>query len=142
MKKPQFDAIGRLAADPEVRYTPQGTAVANARVAINDGYPDKDGNWIDRTIWATLTFWGKLAEAIGEKAHKGDQIDFRASLVYDEKTGAPKLFESKGKTGAKFEFRVNEYTLFPKNGSAPANAPAEDEEDVQTGKEGDEDFPF
>ncbi len=90
MKKPQFDAIGRLAADPEVRYTPQGTAVANARVAINDGYPDKDGNWIDRTIWVTLTFWGKLAEAIGEKAHKGDSIDFRGSLVYDEKTGAPK----------------------------------------------------
>ena len=63
MLKHQLSAVGRLAADPEARYTPQGTAVANARVAIEDGYWSTDeGKWISRTIWATLTFWGNAAE--------------------------------------------------------------------------------
>ena len=137
MKKQQFDAIGRLAADPEVRYTPSGTAVANVRVAINDGYMGKDEKWVDRTMWATLIFWGAAAEAIGEKAHKGDQIDFRGSLVYDEKTGAPKTYESKKGVGAKFEIRVNEYTVFPKDGSAGAPKQQEETPEVE-----EEEIPF
>ena len=135
MLKHQLFAVGRLAADPEARYTPQGTAVANARVAIEDGYWSTDeGKWISRTIWATLTFWGNAAEAVSEKAHKGDQIDFRASLVYDPETGGPKMFDGKKGKGTKFEFRVNEFQLFPKNGSAPSSVKEEDD-DVPVGEE-------
>ncbi len=139
MFKQKFEAVGRLAADPEVRFTPSGTQVANARVAINDGYMGQEG-WVDRTIWATLTFWGKIAEAIGEKGHKGDQIVFASSLVYDEKTGAPKTFQSNGQTKAKFEFRVNEYTLFPKDGSAATAAKSEND-DVPA-EESEDEIPF
>ena len=139
MFKQKFEAVGRLAADPELRYTPSGAQVANARVAINDGYMGTEG-WVERTIWATLTFWGKIAEAIGEKGHKGDQILFVGSLVYDEKTGAPKMFDGKNGKGAKFEFRVNEYQLFPKDGGAATSAKSDDD-DVPAG-EGEDEIPF
>jgi len=141
MLKHQLSAVGRLAADPEARYTPQGTAVANARVAIEDGYWSTDeGKWISRTIWATLTFWGNAAEAVAERAHKGDQIDFRASLVYDPETGGPKMFDGKKGKGTKFEFRVTEFQVFPKVGNSGAGKQDDPETDVPVGEE--DEIPF
>ena len=43
--------IGNLGKDPEVRYTPQGTAIATLALATNERYKDKEGNWQDRTEW-------------------------------------------------------------------------------------------
>ena len=142
MLKQKFEAVGRLVVKPEMRYTPKGTAVANARVAIEDGYFDKDTNqWESRTIWATLVFWGNSAEAIAQKGDKGDQIVFIGSLVYDAKTGAPNVFErSDGTAGAKFEFRVNEFQIFAKAGKAEAAPASEDMEGA--GPDTTEEIPF
>jgi single-strand DNA-binding protein len=142
MLKQKFEAVGRLVAKPEMRYTPSGTAVSNVRVAIEDGYWSTDeGKWISRTIWATLSFWGKLAEGIAEKGNKGDQIVFIGGLVYDVKIGAPQLYErSDGSSAAKFEFRVTEYQLFPKGGNGSATPSNPQGDDAPAGTE--EEYPF
>jgi len=57
---------GNLGADPDLRYTPSGTAVCNARLATNESYTDQSGQLIERTEWHNLVFWGKLAELCGQ----------------------------------------------------------------------------
>lgn len=67
--------IGRLGADPEMRYTPQGTAVANARLAVNRRpRTDEQGESQQETDWFSLVFWQKLAETAAEYLHKGDRV--------------------------------------------------------------------
>ena len=66
--------IGNLGQDPETRNTQGGQAVCNLRVATTDKYKDRDGTWVDRTEWHTVTVWGKQAEACGQYLHKGKQV--------------------------------------------------------------------
>jgi single-strand DNA-binding protein len=66
--------IGNLGQDPEVRYTGGGTAVVNLRVACNDRFKNKSGEWEDRTEWVTVVAFGKTAENCGEFLQKGRQI--------------------------------------------------------------------
>ncbi len=63
--------IGRLGLDPEVRYTPNGAAVATLSLATNDAYKDKSGQTIEKTEWHRVVFIGKLAEVLAEYARKG-----------------------------------------------------------------------
>jgi single-strand DNA-binding protein len=63
--------IGRLGADPEVRYTPDGTMVANLRLATNEYRKDKSGERIDRTEWHRIVTFGKLAEICQSYLSKG-----------------------------------------------------------------------
>ena len=64
--------IGRLGANPEVRYMPNGTAVANLRLATNDGYRDKQsGQFVESTEWHRVVLFGRLAEIAGQYCQKG-----------------------------------------------------------------------
>jgi single-strand DNA-binding protein len=72
--------IGNLGADPEVRYTANGTAVAKFRVATNEMYVDKNGNKQDITEWHLVTAWGKLAETCGQYLAKGKQVYIEGRL--------------------------------------------------------------
>jgi single-strand DNA-binding protein len=64
--------IGRLGADPEVRYMPNGGAVTNLRLATNDGYKDKNtGQFVENTEWHRVVLFNKLAEVAGQYAQKG-----------------------------------------------------------------------
>jgi len=63
--------IGRLGADPEVRYMPSGGAVANLRLATNDGYKDKTGQFQEQTEWHRVVLFGRSAEVAGEYLKKG-----------------------------------------------------------------------
>lgn len=65
--------IGNLGADPEVRFTPGGQAVANFRIATSDTWTDKNGQKQERTEWHRIVVWGKLAELCGEYLKKGRQ---------------------------------------------------------------------
>ena len=69
--------IGRLGADPEIRYTPSGSAVANFRMATTEQWTSKEGEKQERTEWHKIVAWRKLGETCGEYLHKG-------SLVYIE----------------------------------------------------------
>lgn len=66
--------LGRLGADPEVRYTASGAAVANFTLATNERWRDKDGNKKERSDFHRCTAWGKTAEVIGEHLRKGSQV--------------------------------------------------------------------
>lgn len=78
--------IGNLGVDPELRYTPQGTAVANFRLATNESWTDKNGQKQDRTEWHRIVVWGKLAELCGEYLQKGRQVYLEGKLQTREWT--------------------------------------------------------
>jgi len=65
--------IGRLGADPEVRYTNTGGAVANFNMATNESWLDKAGQKQERTEWHRIVVWGKLGELCGQYLSKGRQ---------------------------------------------------------------------
>ena len=66
--------IGHLGKDPEVRYMPNGEAVANVSIATSENWKDKNGEKQERTEWHNLVFYKRLAEIVGEYLKKGSQI--------------------------------------------------------------------
>lgn len=84
----RLSIIGNLGKDPEMHYTPEGKAVCDFRVAVNDGR-DREGN--DRTQWYKVTAWEKNAENAAEYLRKG-------SKVYIE--GKPGLSTWQGQDGS------------------------------------------
>jgi len=73
--------IGNLGNDPEVRYTPGGSAVANVTIATSSAWRDKaSGELQERTEWHRIVFFGRLAEIVGEYLHKGSKIFIEGSL--------------------------------------------------------------
>jgi len=66
--------IGNLGRDPEIRYTPNGTAVANFTIATTETISTKDGGREDRTEWHRIVAFGRLAEICGEYLAKGRQV--------------------------------------------------------------------
>lgn len=63
--------IGRLGKDPDLRYSPSGTAIASITVATNYNTKDADGNWTTQTEWHSVKVFGKQAEFVGEYLKKG-----------------------------------------------------------------------
>jgi len=78
--------IGNLGADPEVRFTPGGQAVANFRIATSESWQDKNGQKQERTEWHRIVVWGKLAELCGEYLKKGRQCYVEGRLQTREWT--------------------------------------------------------
>lgn len=73
--------IGNLGNDPEVRYTPSGSAVASVSLATSETWKDKQsGELQDRTEWHRIVFFNRLAEIVGEYLHKGSKIYVEGSL--------------------------------------------------------------
>ncbi len=67
--------VGNLGKDPEVRYSANGTAIANVTVATSDTWKDKNsGENQERTEWHRVVFFGRLAEIAGEYLKKGSQV--------------------------------------------------------------------
>jgi single-strand DNA-binding protein len=72
--------IGNLGGDPELRYTANGTAVANLSLATNEVWTDKEGNKVERTEWHRIIVWRKLAEICNEYLSKGSKVFFEGKL--------------------------------------------------------------
>ena len=73
--------VGHLGQDPEVRYMPNGNAVANFSVATSESWKDKQtGETRDRTEWHRVVVFGKLAEIAGEYIKKGTQVYLEGQL--------------------------------------------------------------
>jgi single-strand DNA-binding protein len=66
--------IGNLGADPEIRYTPKGTAVTNFRIATTSRFTNPEGQPEERTEWHRIVTFGKLAETSGKYLSKGKQV--------------------------------------------------------------------
>jgi len=74
--------VGNLTRDIELRYTPGGTAVADAGLAVNDRVKKND-EWIEETCFVDMTLWGKNAENAAEYLSKGSPILVEGRLKFD-----------------------------------------------------------
>ncbi|MFO7798719.1 single-stranded DNA-binding protein [Rhodohalobacter sp.] len=72
--------IGRLGADPDVRYTQSNAAVANMSVATTDRYKDRNGELQENTEWHRVVVWNRLAEICQEYLKKGSLVYFEGKL--------------------------------------------------------------
>jgi single-strand DNA-binding protein len=83
--------VGKLGADPEVRYTSGGSAVATFSIATNERWNDKNtGEKQERTEWHRIVAWGRLAEICGEYLSKGKQVYIEGRLQtrsWDDRDG-------------------------------------------------------
>jgi len=73
--------IGNLGKDPEIRYMPNGGAVANISIATSDSWKDKaTGEQKEKTEWHNISIFGKLAEIAGEYLRKGSSVYIEGAL--------------------------------------------------------------
>jgi single-strand DNA-binding protein len=78
--------VGNLGREPELRYTPQGTAVCNFSVATNEKRRDKSGEMSDVTTWFRVTLWRQQAENAAKYLTKGSPIYVEGRLRIEEWT--------------------------------------------------------
>ena len=82
--------IGRLGQDPELRYTPSGTAVANFSLATSERWKGADGQKQEKTEWHKITAWKEQAKFVGEYVKKGQLVYIEGRLEtrnYENKEG-------------------------------------------------------
>ena len=72
--------IGNIGADPELRYTPSGTAVTNYNMATNENWTDNSGERQERTEWHRIVVWGRLAEICNQYLRKGSKVYIEGRL--------------------------------------------------------------
>lgn len=75
--------IGNLTRDPEVRYTPKGTAVGDLGLAVNRRVSDGNGNWNEEVTFIDVTVWGTNAENAQKYLHKGRGVFVEGRLQLD-----------------------------------------------------------
>ncbi len=78
--------VGNLGRDPEMRYTPQGTAICSFTMATNERRKDKSGEQQDVTTWFKVTVWGKQAETVSKYLTKGRKVYVEGRLHVEEWT--------------------------------------------------------
>ena len=86
--------LGRVGADPEVKFMPSGTAVLNLSLATNRKFKNQEsGNYEDKTEWHRVVFFNKSAETIGQYVKKGQQLYVEGRLQtrkWQDKDGVEK----------------------------------------------------
>ena len=75
--------LGNLTRDPEVRYTPKGTAVTELGIAVNRVYTAENGEKREETTFVDVTLWGRTAEIAGEYLRKGRPVFIEGRLQLD-----------------------------------------------------------
>jgi single-strand DNA-binding protein len=75
--------VGNVGRDPELKYTPSGTAVCAFSIATNERFKDKAGEWQDRTEWHNVKAWQRTAEIVAEYVKKGSKVYVEGSLRTD-----------------------------------------------------------
>ncbi len=83
--------MGNLTKDPELRYTPQGTAVVNLRMAVNRKFRTKDQDLKEEVCFITAVAWNKQAEVCNQYLHKGSSVFVEGRLQsrsWEDNTGA------------------------------------------------------
>ncbi|HEY5500506.1 MAG TPA: single-stranded DNA-binding protein [Candidatus Humimicrobiaceae bacterium] len=86
----QITLLGNLARDPEIKYTNEGLAITDLRVAVNRRWKDKDGNDMENVEFFNITAWNKLAENCSNDLKKGDRVIVTGRLnhrSFDTKDG-------------------------------------------------------
>lgn len=96
--------VGNLGGDPEMRYTADGTPVANFSVAVNRKWNDAQGVTKSEVTWFRVTTWRALAENCNSYLSKGRQVLVEGRLQTDPETGGPRVWVGNdGQARASFE---------------------------------------
>ncbi|WOV91295.1 MAG: single-stranded DNA-binding protein [Candidatus Zeuxoniibacter abyssi] len=134
--------IGNLGADPELRNMPDGTAIANLRIATTESWADKKnpkGERMEHTEWHRVAFWGRQAEVIHEYMRKGSKIYVEGSLrtrKWQDKEGNDRYStEIRGREFAFLSGRGDNAPSSPPSSSSSSSAAADSFSDM-------EDIPF
>lgn len=75
--------VGNLTRDPELRYIPSGTAVAEVGLAVNDRRKNASGEWVEETTFVDVTLWARTAEVASEYLSKGSPVLIEGRLKLD-----------------------------------------------------------
>ncbi len=150
--------VGNLGRDPEVRYMPDGAALANASVATTHRWKDKaSGEQKEETEWHRVSFRGRLAEIAGEYLKKGSPVYVEGRLrtrKWTDKEGQEKftteiiadqmqLLGSRGEGGGGGGGRDEDYSQAPAGGGGGmAKKPAAARKPAADIAEMDDDIPF
>lgn len=111
--------IGHLGQDPEVRYMPNGDAVANLRLATSSSWKDKQtGEKQERTEWHTVVCFKRLAEIAGEYLKKGAQVYIEGELQ------TRKWQDKEGKDRYTTEVRASSLQMLGKRDADSSKRPA------------------
>lgn len=147
--------VGNLGRDPEVRYTPSGSAVANLAVATSESWKDKQtGEQQERTEWHRVVMFNRLGEIAGEYLKKGSKVYIEGKLQ------TRKWQDNSGQDRYSTEIVANEMQMLDSRGggggmsgsndfdqSAPAARPSPAQSDSAKPQKGafddfDDDIPF
>jgi single-strand DNA-binding protein len=126
--------VGYLGRDPELRYTPQGTAVCNMSVATTEKRRNARGETEEHTIWFRVSAWGRQAEVAAEYLAKGRQVYVEGRLRLEEYT------DREGNPRTSAEVNASDIHFLGQRGEA-ANGPVEradennrDDEEAEIGE--------
>lgn len=129
--------VGNLGRDPEMRYTPNGSAVTSINVATNRTYTDSSGQRVKETTWFRVSVWGKQAESVNNYLQKGSMVLVEGELRPDRETGGPRTYtRTDGSVGASYDVNARTVRFLSSRGSTSEET-GEDSSDF-----GEEDIPF
>jgi single-strand DNA-binding protein len=123
--------VGRLGADPELRYTPGGNAVCKMSLATNLVYLDKDKQRQERVNWHKVVTWGRQGEVCKQYLTKGQQVYVEGRIEnrsYTDKTGVKRYVTDVVSDAVVFLSRRGEHGEGSDSGSVPAFGQATIEE--------------
>lgn len=110
--------LGNLTRDPELRYTPSGTAVADVGLAVKDRYKNSSGEWVEEPIFVDVTLWARTAEVAGEYLSKGSPVLIEGRLKLDTWEG------SDGQKRSKLKVVCERMQMLGARGGGGGRAPA------------------
>jgi single-strand DNA-binding protein len=138
--------VGYLGRDPEIRYTPQGTAVCHFTIATTEKRKDRAGESQDVTTWFRVSAWGRQGELANQYLAKGRQVYIEGRLRQEEYT------DREGNRRQSLEVTATDiHFLSPRGegaqgggsqGYSQSGAPGPGDDDVLSGGKSDEDIPF
>jgi single-strand DNA-binding protein len=141
--------VGNVGKDPEVKFLPSGSAVANFTLATSERYKDKSGEFQERTEWHNLVTYDRLAEIVRDYVKKGSKLYVEGRIQtrsYDDKSTGQKRYFT--------EINVRDIVLLsgrgegegggsPRGGSSyDQRPPAHSDDLVQSTEITDDDIPF
>lgn len=147
--------VGNLGADPVVRYTPSGSAVANISLATSETWKDKEGQKQEQTEWHKVVFFNRLGEIAGEYLKKGSKVYVEGKLKtrkWQNKEGQDQytteivadtmqMLDSKG-AGGSYDNENSHYNSTKKSFGTDKNEVDKNKNEAPVHETFDDDIPF
>ncbi|MCX7829559.1 MAG: single-stranded DNA-binding protein [Acidobacteria bacterium] len=127
--------VGNLGQDPEIKYSPQGTAIANFNITTTGRRKNKECNWIDHAELHKIVAFGNLAQNCGQFLKKGRQVYVEGSIAsrqYKDKQGQDRTI---------FEIRASTILFLGKSNAEKASEPDFAPEEQEPSQQ-DDNIPF